>query len=283
MLCMTTGLVPCRRCSDRRMQWFPQNGRICYSSQERVLEDDGAPVPQLPEEWLNQRELQECRQQEANHQMRRNQVPVIARQDHPVVDNPVDDVPPAIPLELDSDSNDGGDVARNQPQNQGIGRPNRVRRQNPRYFGPDYVNAMDNFERDFGMLNDEESFIASLGFFDGSETSYQAQVMKALHDKKIDEDGILNGYNPLALMAKANANDSPNFHQAMNGPDSEGFYRAMQEEMESLESMDPWEMVPISVAKGKRILDSTWVFKRKRYPNGTVRKLKARWCVRGDH
>ena len=29
------------------------------------------------------------------------------------------------------------------------------------------------------------------------------------------------------------------------------------------------------------VLDSTWAFKIKRYPDGTLRKLKARFCVRG--
>ena len=36
-------------------------------------------------------------------------------------------------------------------------------------------------------------------------------------------------------------------------------------------------------ARGKHILPSTWVvFKKKRFPDGMVKKLKARWCVRGD-
>ena len=30
------------------------------------------------------------------------------------------------------------------------------------------------------------------------------------------------------------------------------------------------------------VLPSTWAFKCKRYPDGSVRKLKARFCVRGD-
>jgi hypothetical protein len=30
------------------------------------------------------------------------------------------------------------------------------------------------------------------------------------------------------------------------------------------------------------VLPSTWAFKCKRFPDGTVRKLKARFCVRGD-
>ena len=128
----------------------------------------------------------------------------------------------------------------------------------------------------------KRSFVACLGFVLGNEANHQARVYGALHAEKIDEDDVLLGLHPLAFEAKANANDSPNYYQAMNGPDAEGFYRAMQEEMESLESMDPWEIVSISDVKGKNILDSTWVFRRKRFPDGTVRKLKARWCVRGD-
>jgi hypothetical protein len=30
------------------------------------------------------------------------------------------------------------------------------------------------------------------------------------------------------------------------------------------------------------VLPSTWAFKCKRYPDGLVKKLKARFCVRGD-
>ena len=85
------------------------------------------------------------------------------------------------------------------------------------------------------------------------------------------------------LRVKTNNDDTQNFYQAMNGPDSEGFYRAMCDEMETLEKLEPWDIIPdIEVPEGVNILDSTWVFKfkRKRYPDGSVRKLKARWCVR---
>ena len=30
------------------------------------------------------------------------------------------------------------------------------------------------------------------------------------------------------------------------------------------------------------VLPSTWAFKCKRYPDGSIRKLKARFCARGD-
>ena len=37
-----------------------------------------------------------------------------------------------------------------------------------------------------------------------------------------------------------------------------------------------------SAAVGKNILPSTWALKRKRFPDGRIRKYKARYCVRGD-
>jgi len=106
--------------------------------------------------------------------------------------------------------------------------------------------------------------------------------MMLLHADGRDEAGLLDAFHPLALAAKANADDTPNYHQAMNSPDSDGFLQAMHDELTALEGLDPWEEVPRSEAAGKAILDSLWTFKRKRYPDGSVRKLKARWCVRGD-
>jgi hypothetical protein len=34
--------------------------------------------------------------------------------------------------------------------------------------------------------------------------------------------------------------------------------------------------------KGENILQSTWVFRHKRYPDGSLQKYKASLCVRGD-
>ena len=88
--------------------------------------------------------------------------------------------------------------------------------------------------------------------------------------------------HPLTFAAMLD-NDTPNFYQAMNGPESEQFYKSMEQEMEMLESlMDPWEVVPRSKAEGSNVLDTTWAFQTKRYPDGKIRKYKACICVRGD-
>lgn len=90
--------------------------------------------------------------------------------------------------------------------------------------------------------------------------------------------------HPLAFSAAANAEDSPNLKEALDGPDREGFIQAMHDEISQLEKFGAWDVVPRTKAiqERRRVLASTWVFKRKRFPDGTVKKLKARICVRGD-
>ena len=74
--------------------------------------------------------------------------------------------------------------------------------------------------------------------------------------------------------------DTLRYHEAMRSEDREGFREAMRLEVESLQKMGTWNLVKRDAAKN--VLDGTWTFKRKRFPDGRVRKLKARFCVRGD-
>ena len=57
------------------------------------------------------------------------------------------------------------------------------------------------------------------------------------------------------------------------------FKAAAREEIFSLEKKGSWVVVKRSSAKSN-ILPSTWALKRKEYPNGWIRKYKARFCVR---
>jgi hypothetical protein len=40
--------------------------------------------------------------------------------------------------------------------------------------------------------------------------------------------------------------------------------------------------IEMLVPANKKVLNSTWVFRRKGFPDGKLRKHKARFCVRGD-
>ena len=96
------------------------------------------------------------------------------------------------------------------------------------------------------------------------------------------KDLICNWVHPLFLKAKAAASseDNPNWWQAMNGPFADEFWKAAVTELETLEGMDAWEIV--DQTDEMNVIDSTWAFKLKRYPDGLIKKFKARFCARGD-
>jgi hypothetical protein len=110
-------------------------------------------------------------------------------------------------------------------------------------------------------LSDEEVFLANLGMEESHFEDSQLRQMRVLEAFHCDEDGLLSSMHPLAFATKANNDDSPNLYQAMNGPDAEGYYDAMVQELKQLATKDPWEIVPIAeVPEGANILDLTWVF-----------------------
>jgi hypothetical protein len=86
---------------------------------------------------------------------------------------------------------------------------------------------------------------------------------------------------PRILAAKANDEDNPSWDSAMNGPQKEGYWDAMKSELKTLtEKMHAWDIVERE--PWMNILPSTWTLKCKRYPDGLIKRLKARFCARGD-
>ena len=86
----------------------------------------------------------------------------------------------------------------------------------------------------------------------------------------------------LIFKAATSDPDTLTFDEAMSNPDElEKWKDAALAEIQSLEKNGTWQVVNKSEARG-RILPGTWVFRRKRTPDGTVSKFKARYCVRGD-
>jgi hypothetical protein len=88
---------------------------------------------------------------------------------------------------------------------------------------------------------------------------------------------------PAALKANKKDPDSPTFQEAMTGPYREEFLEAMRTEVSELESHNCWDVVSAAkVPEGAKVIPTMWVFKIKRYPDGRIRKFKARLVVRGD-
>ena len=105
-----------------------------------------------------------------------------------------------------------------------------------------------------------------------------------LNTMEVDPDlETVETWNPLAFAVKADsasAADNPTWEQAMNGPDAEGYMKAAELEVDTLEEMDTWDIVERE--DWMNVLPSTWAFKCKRYPDGSIRKFKGRFCARGD-
>ena len=99
--------------------------------------------------------------------------------------------------------------------------------------------------------------------------------------------------NPFMFKAKSKSDpDTPNIREAMTGPYREEFLEGMLNEITELISHDTWEVIErskipkIKDENGKEytpdVIPTTWAFKIKRWPHGLLRKIKARFCVRGD-
>ena len=133
--------------------------------------------------------------------------------------------------------------------------------------------------RDFRHLDWDSSFLglaSSLSDNDSKRFFASMDVHQDPLDLSIDTFPTLG----LAAVKSASAADNPRWNEAMRGEHADGFLRASVLEISTLQEMKSWEQVPRT--PDLNVLDSTWAFKIKRFPDGLVRKLKARFCVRGD-
>lgn len=132
----------------------------------------------------------------------------------------------------------------------------------------------------------DNQFLQSLDWSD--LTSFESQkgysnwqaMLTVLKQAYNVHDDTFEDWHPLALATKANSEDTPTWDQAMNGPERVGYWEAAEREIATLESKEAWEVVPRE--SWMNVLPSTWAFRCKRFPDGFIRKLKARFCVRGD-
>ena len=99
------------------------------------------------------------------------------------------------------------------------------------------------------------------------------------HPKVFDE------YNTFAA-ARNKDEDSPTYLEALTGPHEKQFREAMNEEIERLVKRNTWDLVPKSSIRKENpdgeLLPTTWAFKIKHHTDYSIRKFKARFCVKGD-
>ena len=85
--------------------------------------------------------------------------------------------------------------------------------------------------------------------------------------------------HPLSYATKNCDNEVYCLHEAMQQEDREDFIIAMQKEIEDHCSKGHWKPVLRNTIGNIKIVRSVWSFKRKRRPDGSLLKHKARLCV----
>ena len=96
--------------------------------------------------------------------------------------------------------------------------------------------------------------------------------------------GIIDEWHPLFFSSKTINEDAPSYFDIRKLPkdEQERWIAAMDKELTELELKKTFRLVSRSKAKGKEIVDVMWTFVRKRRPDGTISRYKARLVVRGD-
>jgi hypothetical protein len=121
-------------------------------------------------------------------------------------------------------------------------------------------------EKDEFIVEALNDLIVYYGKFEETNPVYAFQVKKAPY-------GLTPLHDP----------DTLKYHDMLKAFDRELFEAAMDLEINTLEECGTWEVISRNkVPKGVKVIPSTWTFRRKRNPDGSISKRKARFCVRGD-
>ena len=134
-----------------------------------------------------------------------------------------------------------------------------------------------------GIFDSDCSFLSTLDLKgDGFQSTPATRFLK--QSTYLSADETYEDIHPLAFVAKVQSHntDNPTYSDILRCEDEERklWDAAMIKELKSLRDLGSFKLVPRP--RGSNVLQSTWAFKKKRYPDGDLKKYKARFCVRGD-
>ena len=115
------------------------------------------------------------------------------------------------------------------------------------------------------------------------DVMYLCSLYTDLHTGFMEANNPIMAAYPAAFKAKKKYDpDTPSIFEALTGPHASDFRSAMDKEVKALERMKTWKVVERSkLPKSSNIIPGTWAFRIKKYPDGRLRKFKARFCVQG--
>lgn len=111
--------------------------------------------------------------------------------------------------------------------------------------------------------------------------TYQSKLMHYDEAVELNVDGSVNHTHPLSFATTTANNEAYHFHQAMQEDDREQFIEAMLKELEDHRVNEHWVLVLRKDIGDSPTIKAIWSFKRKRRPDGSLLKHKARLCAHG--
>jgi hypothetical protein len=200
-----------------------------------------------------------------------------------IVDQDENEEPPGLEIRTDDSDSEDEDEPKPNVQQSCSGH---TLKPNQKVFGQEWLNYQAGKDPKqklrAGALNDQYLNALNWKLAINLICSNDMRGMMALmHENTDPEYNTVKWMHPMLLGAKANSEDNPTWEEAMNGPNQKGYWEACEKELNTLDSdKNAWDIVDCQ--PWMNVLPSTWVFKCKRFPSGDIRKLKARFCVRGD-
>ncbi len=148
-----------------------------------------------------------------------------------------------------------------------------------------------NVQTKYHLQHLQKSFLAECYLLqdcwtDDPECLHQIYSNVILDSWKSNDIYIMDIQDPHLLAAHSSASkyneDNPSWYTATKGPFQAEFWKAMHVELNTLvNEFKCWDLVPR--LPHMHVLPSTWAFKIKQFPDGTIKKFKVRFCARGDH
>ena len=110
---------------------------------------------------------------------------------------------------------------------------------------------------------------------------FTSRIMNQIERVNLSFDGSSNYSHPFAFASTLSDNESYTMKEMLLQPDVKDFVVAMTDEIKAHEDNEHWEVVHRSKVGSHKTILAIWSFKRKRFPDGTLNKHKARLCAHG--
>ncbi|KAL7565609.1 hypothetical protein ACA910_018971 [Epithemia clementina (nom. ined.)] len=118
----------------------------------------------------------------------------------------------------------------------------------------------------------------------GIDVGSIASILNRPLEQHFVSTGFIEDWDPRFFSAQLIDTDTPSYFdlRKLNEAERRKWREAMDTELNELESRNTFRMVPRHIARGKEIVDCMWTLRKKRLPDGTISRYKARLVVRGD-